>query len=235
MQDGSTDGGRHEAQAGPMRTRLFRYGSVNGVPTLTDPQIAGLFERLKEEGLLDPILYSDDVGKITRRSFVEFFKAHGKVFWLVIFDDKLAGLVWLDDFGHRTARMHFCFFKWLTKTRLTVQVARELLWQLLDMKFNRGVSLRVIRGETPAFNKLALRFIRKVGLEVVGEIPHAAYRHSTDTSCPMIISYITKEMLRDHFMASDPEASNSGIPQEEATGRFPGRREPVDSPQVAAE
>ena len=57
--------------------------------------------------------------------------------------------------------------------------------------------LEVIRGETPSFNKLALRFIEKVGLTIAGEVPSAAYRHEDGASYSMIYSYINRDILRE--------------------------------------
>lgn len=78
-----------------------------------------------------------------------------------------------------------------------------LEWQLSDMRFKRGIPARMIRGGTPASNQLAVNSIWKVGSDVVGIIPDAAYPDSTDTSHTMIYPCITKDSMRGHIMTSD--------------------------------
>jgi hypothetical protein len=151
-------------------------------------------------------MYSDDTERWTSRTFIAFFKSEARACWLVFYDGRLAGWVWLDDFGHRTARIHFCFFKWLSKNRLTVQVGKEILWLLLNTEFRNGIRLEAIRGETPSFNKLALRFIQKVGLRIIGEMPSAAYRHQDGVTYPMVYSFINLDVLKPQF---EPDVGTS--------------------------
>jgi hypothetical protein len=91
------------------RTRLLRYTVSDGVPNLKDSQLAALFELAKKERVLKNVMYSDDTSQWTSKHLIAFFKNQTRIIWLVFFDKKLAGWVWLDDFGHRTARIHFCF------------------------------------------------------------------------------------------------------------------------------
>jgi hypothetical protein len=188
------------------RTRLVRYHTVDGIRTVRDSTLAALFVKARDEGVLRTVMYSDDVARWTSQTFIDFFRNESRACWLVLRDGKLGGWVWLDDFGHRTARIHFCFFRWLGRERLTVQVGRDLLWQLLHLEFRNGTRLAAIRGETPAFNKLALRFIQKVGLRVVGEIPSAAYRQEDGELYPMVYSFINLEVLKERI-AADPLAT----------------------------
>jgi len=193
--------GREPLLPAEMKTKLRGYGIVDGVRTLRDSQIGQLFRQAKEEGILPWVMYSDHTAALTERDFINFYKDDSRLLWLVHYDQRLAGWVWLDDIGHRTARIHFGFFKWLSREKLTVRVARELLWQLLSIKFRGGVMLQLIRGETPTFNKRAVRFIERVGLKVIGEMPQAAYQSSTATSSSMLYSYITRDMLKADVLA----------------------------------
>ena len=123
----------------------------------------------------------------------------GRLLWLVFYDGELAGWVWLDDIANRTARSHFCLFRWVSKGKLSQHIGREMFWQLFDMRFRNGVMLQVIRAEMPGFNKPGLWFLENVGMEVIGEIPNSAYRFSTGTFYAMIYLYATKDMLKRSF------------------------------------
>ncbi len=196
----------------PLKVRLFRYATIDGVRTLRDLQIAAIFEIARKEKILPTVMYSDDFEHWSPEKFLLFMKNEARVCWLIFQDEKLAGWVWLDDFGHRTARVHFCLFGWISKARLTVPIGKEVLRRLFDMEFRNGVKLEVIRGETPAFNKLAVRFLKRVGMQIIGEIPSAAYRHQDDTSYAMVYSYINRELLNEPVEAeSDPAHSSLSV------------------------
>ena len=115
---------------------------------------------------------------------------------MVFYDGQLAGWVWLDDIANRTARSHFCLFRWVSKGKLSEEIGREMFWQLFNLKFRNGVTLQVIRAEMPGFNKPGLWFLENLGMKVIGEIPDAAYRFSTGKFYPMIYLYATKDMLK---------------------------------------
>jgi RimJ/RimL family protein N-acetyltransferase len=179
-----------------MRTKLVRYETVDGVPTLKDSQLTHLFEKAKEERLLPLVMYNVNPDTPTA-AFLRMYKNNaGRILWLVFYDDELAGWVWLDDIANRTARSHFCFFRWLSRAKISEEAGREMFWQLFQLKSRNGVMLQVIRAEMPAFNKPALWFLEKVGFSIVGEIPNAAYRFSTGKFYPMIYLYMTKDMLK---------------------------------------
>ncbi len=218
-----------EMSADNVGTKLFRYGLVDGVRTLKDSQLGQVFNRAKEEGLLSWVMYSENVDEMTVKGFADYYKDDSRMLFLIFFRGKLAGWIWLDDFGHRTARIHFGFFRWLAKERLTVRVARETLLEVLNMRFRGGTSLRVIRGETPAFNAPAVHFLRKIGMKIVGETPLAAYRYATDSSSSMIHSYITKDMLKDAMASrtADADAADASGVKEPNSLVHEGRREAV--------
>jgi hypothetical protein len=190
-----------EAPLAGMETRLRAYGVVDGIRTLKDSQVGMLFRQSKEDGVLQWVMYSQDTTTMTESSFIEYFKNENRLLFLVYHADRLAGWFWLDDLGHRTARIHFAPFRWTTREKLTVRVAKEALWLLLCMKFKRGASLQVIRGESPTFNKGAVRFMQKLGLKVIGEMPHAAFDYRTQTTSSMLYSYITKDMLKNDVLS----------------------------------
>lgn len=174
---------------------LKPYAEFDGIRTFSDSELKELYHQAKDEGLLETVFYDCAVDKFSDDAFVRYFKSPSRMTWLVLHEDELAGWVWLDDMRHRTARIHFCLFHWVSRKRLSVPIARGALWQFLNFKFRDGHSLRVIRGETPAFNKLAARFLSRLGMEVIGSIPFAVRRHSDGNAYSMIYSYITKEIF----------------------------------------
>ena len=160
------------------KTELRPYVWDDGTPSFTDSEIVALFEQAKSERLLPLILYNCNPD-MTAGGFLSIYKgSDDRLMCLIFHDEKLAGWVWLDDFQNRTARIHFCLFRWVSKAKASVSVGREMFRQLLSARFN-GVTLKLIRAEMPSFNKPGVWFLEKVGLQAVGEIPNAALEAHT--------------------------------------------------------
>jgi hypothetical protein len=51
----------------------------------------------------------------------------------------------------------------------------------------------VITGLTPSCNRLAVRWIQKIGMKITGEIPNVIWDAENQKSVPGVISYITRE------------------------------------------
>ncbi len=84
-----------ETRGEPMKTKLFRYAEVDGVRTLKDSQIAALFEKAKQENVLQIVMYSDDMEQLTSKTFIAIFKSKMRASWLVFYDGKLGvGFGW---------------------------------------------------------------------------------------------------------------------------------------------
>jgi hypothetical protein len=180
------------------KTELKPYRTVDGVPTFKDSELIHLLERAKEERLFPLVMYNVDP-EMNPAAFLHFYKgAAGRLLWLVFYNGELAGWVWLDDVANRTARSHFCLFRWVSKAKLSEEIGREMFWQLFSLKFRNDVTLQVIRAEMPGFNKPGLWFLENIGLKVIGEIPNGAYRFSTGKFCPMIYLYATKDMVKQN-------------------------------------
>jgi hypothetical protein len=178
------------------RTTLKPYAISDGIPTFRDSQLIHLFEKAREERLLPLVMYNVDP-ETPASAFVRMFRiGSGRMLFLVFRESELAGWVWLDDIANRTARSHFCFFRWVSRAKLSESIGRKVFWELFNLKFRNGVTLQVIRAEMPAFNRPGLWFLKNLGMKEIGEIPDAAYRFATGRFCPMIYLYATRDMLK---------------------------------------
>lgn len=84
-----------------------------------------------------------------------------------------AGVCWLSHVGKGHASAHFTFLKRFWGR--TDMLARAVLAYWDGMRADDGSpSLRVIIGGTPAGNRLACAFVKRVGFTVLGEIPYLA-------------------------------------------------------------
>jgi hypothetical protein len=186
------------------RTTLKSYKAIDGIPTFRDSEVAHLFEKAKEERLLPLVMYNVDPATPIS-AFVRMFTiGGGRLLWLVFYDGKLAGWGWLDDITNRTARSHFCLFRWVSRAKLSEEIGRDMFVELFNLKFRNEITLQVIRAEMPAFNKPGLWFLENIGLKAIGEIPNAAFRFSTGKFCPMIYLYATRDMLKRSAPSAEP-------------------------------
>jgi hypothetical protein len=185
-------------------TKLVLYRLINGIPTFKDSDLISVFERAKRERLLPLVMYNTDP-EMPIQAFVRMYTiGAGRLLSLVFHDGKLAGWAWLDDMVNRTARSHFCFFRWVSQGKLANAIGRAMHSELFNLKFRNGTMLQVIRAEMPAFNKPGLCFLTNVGFKAVGQIPNAAYRFSTGTFYPMVYLYATKEMIERRTRDLEP-------------------------------
>ena len=97
------------------------------------------------------------------------------------------GLSWYDDILESTrARIHFYVFPPYRHSLLTKRVASVVLAYLFG---TRGFDM--LYGLTPVENRLALRFIHRIGFEPVGRLTNAVKDHGAPSDA--IISQLTRD------------------------------------------
>lgn len=99
----------------------------------------------------------------------------------------MGGFAWFNEVSDNHCTGHFCFFK-ETWGKSAFRLAEAVLRYWFAMPNSVGAPLfDVIIGRTPSENRLAVRFIRKLGFVVVGEIPKIANGE------PLTVSYLERE------------------------------------------
>lgn len=179
---------------------LVKYDAIDGIPTLKDSQITLLYRKSKAEGTLGWAFSSIDCDTyLTEERFLAFYKFGAVKMWVVLYDGRIAGWIWLDDIRDRNCRLHYNFFKWAIRKGLTQEIGIECLDYFFKLENqNNHTIFDVIRGETPSFNKLAVGYLKKLGMKVVGSIDKMAWNSKRYKAYPMVISYITRELLEEH-------------------------------------
>lgn len=177
------------------RTVLREYVVHDGVPTFRNSELIALFQRAKDERLFPLVFYSVDPNVPADAILPMFRASSGRRLFVIHHHDRLAGWVWLDDFANTTARGHFCFLRWISKERRSLDLGRDVVRGLLQCRNRHGDELRVIRAEIPAFNRPGIAFLKGIGMQEVGRIPGAALRFSSKAYYPMVYLFLTKAML----------------------------------------
>lgn len=170
--------------------KLVQYIEIDGIRNFPDSYLKYLFDRIAEERQLEKLFYDGSIK--TNEEFLNLMKYSANKLFLIFCDDEIAGIIWLNGFETRSAVLHFCLFRrfWGDKALF---IGKATLNELLYMKDPEGHIFDVLLGLTPANNKLAVRYIQKIGMNVAGELPKAIWDAKLQQSISGVVSYITRE------------------------------------------
>lgn len=170
--------------------KIIPYTATDGVPTFTDSFIKGLFHRMEEEDAAGAVFYD---GSVTcADDFLKTMKFGKNSLFVVEFQGKLAGCVWLNNFEVRRADFHFCFFSPL-QGRDAIEAGREIVSELLTMTKDNGEYIfDLFVGLTPTTNRAAIRWCRRMGFSTLGVLPAGAWDAASGKSVPGLVSYVER-------------------------------------------
>lgn len=171
---------------------IIPYTELDGIRTFNDTVIKDLYRRMVEEGTAKRVFFDGSVSN--EEAFLNMFKHNPENHLFVIkTDGEPAAIAWLNGVRNYTATAHFCLFKrvWGKKG---IEVGKRAIQFFLNMKDWDGRYYHdVITGLTPSCNRLAVRWIQKIGMKILGEIPNVIWDAENQESVPGVISYITRE------------------------------------------
>ena len=171
---------------------IVPYVESNGVRSISDEKMIGVFNRVKELGLLESLFYSGEVD--TPEKFLMLVKAKQNVVNVVIENDVIVFISWLNDFGSNSAFAHFCAFPEIWGNG-SVKIGKDVIKYWFDFKKYDEYILDVIIGKDPTVNKKAINYIKKLGLTIVGDIPLLAHGFDKNKKVGDTIAYITRETV----------------------------------------
>jgi hypothetical protein len=148
---------------------MTRHCAVVPIGLLTDLDLHRFYDRLKTSGIIKAAFPLGGVD--SKEAFAATARQPGTVFFGLLWDGEPSGFVTLDQIRGRWAHIHFAFFKnvW-GKKAITLgrhALASLLYWKTSDDTFMFDGFL----GITPENNKLAQRFVKKVGVTSYCMIP----------------------------------------------------------------
>lgn len=177
-----------------MRTYIVPYMHIDGVPTFRDSSIMEMFDKMERDGTVDSVFFDGSVR--TREEFLRRMRQPGiQLYGVFVKDsDVPVGFIWMEMFGKRTARGHFCAFSEYWGD--AYKIGHEILVILLSMRDSDGnYVLDAIYGFTPKDNTLALGALEAAGFKVAGTLPNAFYYESLDRACDGVMMYFTREEI----------------------------------------
>jgi hypothetical protein len=165
---------------------LIPYTEVDGIRTYKDSDILDLYDRIIEDGY--EYMFSD--GTIgSRDKFLHTMKYKDNQLYVLYIDRVIAGVMWLNDFNGKVAKMHWCVYNHVS-TRQKLYLMRDAVDQVLNIKEKSGGYLfDLIIGTTPVSNELAARFVLAAGAKLAGEVPNLLWNETEGRSESGYITY----------------------------------------------
>ena len=173
-----------------MNWRIIPYVENNGMRSITDEVMVSIFHKIEDSGLKEMFFYSGEID--TPEKFLFLVKAKQNFVNIVVDEnDNIIFVSWLNDFGPNFAFAHFCAFPEIFGT-YSVQVGKDVLKYWFNFEKDGEPILDTIMGKVPAVNTKAVHYIKKLGLTILGTIPHLAHGPDKNKRVGDVIAYITR-------------------------------------------
>lgn len=169
--------------------RLFPYVAIDGMPTMTDSFIMGLYEKMENEGLAHKVFIEGTLK--TKEEFLNLMKFRITKLFVLKKEEKIGGFFWLNNFGAKSAEFHFCLFS-VIYGKDSIEVSKNVVCRLLEMKCGENHLYDMLYGVVPESNTLARRWTRKMGFKLLGMMPSAIYDASLGHSIPGEYFYVER-------------------------------------------
>jgi len=154
-------------------------------------QLIHLFELTVDYDLLGQVFYEGDV--LTQYDFAQAIST-GELF-IAVMNGTTVGYAWLNLFFGGSAGVNFCLFPPVWGKQSLI-IGKDFIREVFAMEdaVRGGPWRHSLFGLTPSTNKLALRFLRRVGFKDQGVIPSGARVHG------MLVDAVITTITRDEVL-----------------------------------
>ncbi|MEA3467080.1 MAG: hypothetical protein U9R57_02520 [Thermodesulfobacteriota bacterium] len=156
----------------------------------SDTYLKQVFLKIAIEGTLHKIYFDKKINN--NIEFISFIKQKQHSVFFVKAGKEEVGFFWLAKFNQRSAFMNYCFFKsfWGKKS---LTISRFCIEYILERKNENGdYMLDILLGLTPINNRLAVNFLIKSGMQVLGKIPGICTDYHQNKVVDGLLSYKTR-------------------------------------------
>lgn len=167
----------------------------------SDTHLAHIYRRIVREKTLLTVFYDGSIKNT--KDFINFFERENNELFFVNYNGKEAGFFWLNRFVQKSAFITYCLYKdyWGKKS---LEISQDCIKALFNKRDSHGDHLLdVLLGLTPSNNKLALKFLSKINMTIVGKIPGIIWDAKTEKTVDGVLSY--------RLRANQPESFFSNI------------------------
>jgi len=159
----------------------------NSQCNISDKILGQVFRRIVREESAYKIFYDGSIRNT--RDFRKFMRNPDNEIFFVTFNGKEVGFFWLNNFRQKSFFINYCLYKeFLGEIALTI--SNICIDHILKRTNSDGDFLvDVLLGLTPANNKLAVNFLLKNGMTILGKVPGFIYDSTTGETVAGIFSY----------------------------------------------
>lgn len=169
---------------------LLPYYTNNGEPSISDADVKKLYNKMVKDGTAGTV-FSDGTIK-TADDFLDSMKTTCRLY--VVVDKTPIAVVWLNRFEGKTARFHFCAFQEIWGNR-AIEAGKFVYREILDFKYQSEYVYDALVGYLPKNNEHAVKYMEKLGVQVIGELPFGHWNDVTQTSETCLIVYVNRECI----------------------------------------
>lgn len=166
-------------------------------PRLSEGVLLTYWEQLNKDNLVDMLFF--DAKVVSFWDFLNFALDKNKVFYVTFRHNESTPVAHfhLTHFEGQVARVHFSILKRGHGKGESVRIAKGALAKLFkEKRLDNGEPLvSTLIGVTPTHNRLACRFIQKVGFRPLATVKHACYVNALDTHVPGLITILEADRL----------------------------------------
>jgi hypothetical protein len=169
----------------------------NGRSNLSKEVLGQVFRRIVREESVYKIFYDGSVRNT--RDFRKFMRNPDNEIFLVSFNGKEAGFFWLNHFRQKSFFINYCLYReFWGETALTISTI--CIGHIFKRTNSDGEFLvDVLLGLTPANNKLAVNFLLKNDMTILGKVPGFLYDSIEDETVDGIFSYRQRDNKKSGF------------------------------------
>lgn len=161
-------------------------------PSWPDHTLVQLYTWIREDAT--PTIFWRDGKPLPLNLFIRFLTDPGRVLFLPLLRvegeeptlDSIIGMFWLDCIEPPHAEAHF----WIRKKHWWHNRPVLAAWKILAVIFAESPPLHLVVCRTNANNRIGVKFIKKMGAHIMGEIPlwytHGEKHHSA------LLAYLTR-------------------------------------------
>ena len=170
-----------------MKFYILPYIEIDGIRTLTNSQVMGIYDQMECDGSLRWVFFQGGIK--SREDFLTLMKSDDHRFYAIVNESNtIVAIFWMNSFEMKLARLHFNVFNhaWAHTDKI-MKVGMEYLYNLKDA--NNNTMFTRFLGILPTCNISAVKFLVRNGGTIVGTVPDLYWDHIGNKSVEGTILY----------------------------------------------
>ena len=169
---------------------LIPYLKTNDAWTIDEPVIREMWRQMVDDNTWKTVFFKGIVEN--EDTFIEFMRDPKNAI-VTVWTDRPIAIAWLNGFDVGIAYGHFCMFSSCWGNGLSLKAGHEIVNYWFDFKSDGVPFLSVIIGIMPETNTLAVKYIKRLGFNMVGVIPKSLYNYYERRNIGSVICYRERE------------------------------------------